>query len=129
MMVYEAFTSAWDNFGKFIYQFQPETKTLIRKLERILNKSYRQNLSLLFNETYFNRSQIFKLVKNLDDHRAMGSSPSMLLITQEKYEYIINNFAYHTQKCLQLNGRHLEDILLAFLYILGSCLRLNGCRS
>ena len=26
--------------GKFIYQFQPETKTL-RKLERILNKLYR----------------------------------------------------------------------------------------
>ena len=23
------------NFGKFIHQFQPETKTLIRKLERI----------------------------------------------------------------------------------------------
>ena len=27
-----------DNFGKLIYQFQPETKTLIRKHERILNK-------------------------------------------------------------------------------------------
>ena len=39
------------NFGKFIYQFQPETKTLIRKLDRILIKLYRQNLSLLFNET------------------------------------------------------------------------------
>ena len=33
--------SARDNFGKFIYQFQPETKTLIRKLERILIKLYR----------------------------------------------------------------------------------------
>ena len=29
-----------------------ETKTLIRKPERILNKLYKQNLSLLFNETY-----------------------------------------------------------------------------
>ena len=29
------------NFGKFIHQFQPETKTLIRKLERILIKLYR----------------------------------------------------------------------------------------
>ena len=29
-----------DNFGKFIHQFQPETKTLIRKLERILIKLY-----------------------------------------------------------------------------------------
>ena len=28
--------SAWDNFGKFIYQFQPETKTLVRKLEKIV---------------------------------------------------------------------------------------------
>ena len=43
--------SARDNFGKFLHQLQPETKTLIRKLERILIKSYRQNLSLLFNET------------------------------------------------------------------------------
>ena len=44
--------SARDYLGKFIYQFQSETKTLIRKLERILNKLNRQNLSLLFNETY-----------------------------------------------------------------------------
>ena len=51
MMAYEGFESAWDNFGKFIHQFQPETKTLLRKLERILNKLYKQNLSLLFNET------------------------------------------------------------------------------
>ena len=40
-----------DNFGKFINQFQLETKTPTRKLERILHKLYRQNLSLLFNET------------------------------------------------------------------------------
>ena len=39
MMAYEEFKSAWDNFGKFIYQFQLETKTLIRKLERILNNT------------------------------------------------------------------------------------------
>ena len=45
---YEGSESARDNFGKFIYQFQPETKTLIRKLGRILNKLYRQNLSSLF---------------------------------------------------------------------------------
>ena len=31
--------SVWDNFGKFIHQSQSETKTLIRKLERIL-KNY-----------------------------------------------------------------------------------------
>ena len=52
MMAYDGSKSASDNFGKFIYQFQPEAKTLIRKLERILNKLYRQNLSLLFIETY-----------------------------------------------------------------------------
>ena len=45
MMAYEGSESARENFGKFIYQFQPETKTLIKKLERILNKLYRQNLS------------------------------------------------------------------------------------
>ena len=54
MMAYEESESTRDNFGKFIYQLQPETKTLIRKLERILNKLYRQNLSLLFNETCLN---------------------------------------------------------------------------
>ena len=43
-MAYERSESTWDNFGKFIYQFQPETNTLIRKHERILNKLYRQNL-------------------------------------------------------------------------------------
>ena len=52
MMAYEGSETSRDNFVKFIYQFQPETKTLIWKLERILNKLYRQNLSLLFNETH-----------------------------------------------------------------------------
>ena len=51
MMAYERFESARDNFDKFINQFQPETKTLVRKLERILIKLYRQNVSLLFNQT------------------------------------------------------------------------------
>ena len=50
-MAYERSESAWDNFGKFICQFQPETKTLIWKLERILIELYRQNVSLLFNQT------------------------------------------------------------------------------
>ena len=39
MMANDGSESARDNFGKFIHQFQHETKTLIRKLERILNKS------------------------------------------------------------------------------------------
>ena len=46
MMAYEGSESAQDNLGKIIYPFQPETKTLIRKLERILKKLYSQNLSL-----------------------------------------------------------------------------------
>ena len=54
MMAYEGSESARDNFVKFIDQFQPETKTLIKKLERVLNKLYRQNLSWLFNETNLN---------------------------------------------------------------------------
>ena len=54
MIAYERSESAWDNFGKFPHQFQPETNTLIRKLKRILIKLYRQNLSLLFNETCLN---------------------------------------------------------------------------
>ena len=37
MMAYEGSESARDNFGKFIHQFQPESKKLIRKLERILS--------------------------------------------------------------------------------------------
>ena len=47
MIAYEGSESAQDNFEKFFYQFQPEIKTLIRKLERILNKLHRQNLSII----------------------------------------------------------------------------------
>ena len=64
MMAYEGSESARDNFGKFIHQFQPETKTLIRKLERILIKSYRQIVSLLFNETCLNE----RLLPNYTQH-------------------------------------------------------------
>ena len=46
--------SARDNLGKVIYQFQPETKTQIRKRKKILIILFRQNLPLLFNETYLN---------------------------------------------------------------------------
>ena len=47
MMAYERSESAWDNFGKFIHQFQPETKTLFRKLDRILIKLYKQNVFII----------------------------------------------------------------------------------
>ena len=48
MMAYERSESARCNFSKFSHQFRPEINTLIRKLERILIKLYRQNLSLLY---------------------------------------------------------------------------------
>ena len=50
--------SAFGHFGKFIRQFQPETKTLIRKLEKILMKLYRKNVSLLFNQICLNERQL-----------------------------------------------------------------------
>ena len=40
MIAYATSEIARDNFGKFIHQFQPETKTRIRKLERILIELY-----------------------------------------------------------------------------------------
>ena len=51
---YERSRRAQDNSGKFIHQFQPEAKTLIKKFARILIKLYRQNVSLLFNWTCLN---------------------------------------------------------------------------
>ena len=51
-MAYERSGSTQDNFGKFIYQLQPETKTLVWKLERILIKLHRQNVCLLFIQLY-----------------------------------------------------------------------------
>ena len=54
--------SARDNFGKFIHQFQPEIKTLIRKLKRIIIKSYRQNVSLSFNQTPSRITFTFKVM-------------------------------------------------------------------
>ena len=50
-VVYEIPESARDNFGEFIHQFQPETKT---KLKRIFKKLYRKSVSLLFNQTWLN---------------------------------------------------------------------------
>ena len=51
MMTYEKFENAQDNLGKFINKLQPKTKIFVRKLERILIRLYRQNVSLLFNQT------------------------------------------------------------------------------
>ena len=38
MMGYERFENYWDNFGKFIYQFQPKSKTFIKETWKDLNK-------------------------------------------------------------------------------------------
>ena len=38
MMAYKRSEGARDNFGKFIHEFQPKTKTLIWKLETIFSK-------------------------------------------------------------------------------------------
>ena len=46
MMAYKRSESARENFGKFIDEFQPKTKTLVRKLERILIKLCRQIFSV-----------------------------------------------------------------------------------
>ena len=62
MMAYEGSESAQDNFGKFIHQFQPETKTLIKKLGRILIILYKQNLSWLLNEICLNERQLPKYI-------------------------------------------------------------------
>ena len=43
IMAYERCERARDNFRKFISQFQPKTKRLLRKFESILNKLYRKN--------------------------------------------------------------------------------------
>ena len=53
-IAYEGSEISVNNFGKFIYRLQSKTKTLVRKLERILIKLYRQNMSLLFNQTCLN---------------------------------------------------------------------------
>ena len=52
IMAYEGSEIARENFGKFIQQFQPETRTKkpIKKLDIILFKPYRQNVSLLFHQ-------------------------------------------------------------------------------
>ena len=80
----------------------------------IVQERYRSKFN--FN-TFTNRSQIFKLVKNIEAHdtwensKAASSSQSRLQITLDGCAHLINNFAYTIQQCLQLNGRYLEHIL------------------
>ena len=58
MMANERSESTRDNFGKFLSQLQLKTNTLVMELERILIKLYRQNASLLFNQTGLNERQL-----------------------------------------------------------------------
>ena len=60
MMVYEKSESARKNLGKFIYQHQPKTKKLVRKIERILMKLYWQNVYLLFDQICLNEGLLPK---------------------------------------------------------------------
>ena len=104
-----------------------ETKTF-----KIVQARYRRKLN--FN-TFPNKSQIFKLVKNFEvhgtyeDHSAISSSPSGPPISQEEYARVINNFTRRIQQRLQLNGGHLEHVLSGSSGHFGSCLRLYGCSS
>ena len=89
-MAYEKSESARENFSKFIYQFQPKTKTLIRKLERILIKLYRQNVSLSFNQTCINE----RLLPNYTHTHTRTHTHTHTYI----YIYI---YIYHHQVALQ----------------------------
>ena len=66
--------------------------------------------------TFQKRSQIFKLVKNVEAHgiceerREASSLQSGPPITQEEYSCIINNFAQSIKQCLKLIGWDLEHV-------------------
>ena len=61
-MAYERFENARDNFAKFVYQLKLKTKTLVRKLERILI-----NVSLSFNQTYLKYIYIYIYISKVGD--------------------------------------------------------------
>ena len=70
-MAYDWSESAWDNFGKFLYQLQPKTKTFVTKLENILMKLYRQNVSLLFNQTCLAVTKVIDTLTQENFHEAL----------------------------------------------------------
>ena len=84
MMAYERFESARDNFDEFIYQLRLKTKTLVRKLERTLIKLYRQNVSLLLNQTWLNE----ELLPNYTHTRTLTLSHTHTHIYIYIYVYI-----------------------------------------
>ena len=127
------------NFGKFIYQFLSKTKTLIRKLERILIKLYRQNVFLLFIQTAtllhthtyiyshpqtdcFVLSELFSVARHAGRSKP-GSKPDQLYVRLSfrlgDYEYMVQWFQiWFYQR--SLFGRALSEIFNEIFYLFNS---------
>ena len=99
MMAYERSESAQYHFRKFIYKFQPKTKTIVKKLKTILIKLYRQNVSLLFNQSFGNEGQLSK------------PSPSLSLSLSFSLSLSLSHTHTHTHIYNQLKTLSLENIL------------------
>ena len=90
------------------------------KSVKIVHARYRRKFN--FN-TFPNSSQILESVKNFEargtceGRSPVGSSLSGLPITQEEWALAIIHFAHRIQQCLQLNGRHLEQVTQGLLLI------------
>ena len=99
-MAYEGSESTQDNFGKFIHQFQPEIKTLIGKLERILIISYRQNVSLLFNQTCLNE----RLLSNYTFYIYIYIHfiITMLVVTKSLCGFVLDQVQYNMESAQYL---------------------------
>ena len=101
MIAYVMSECARDNFGKFIHQFQPETKTLTRKFERILIQLYRQNESLLFNQTSINE----RLLPNNNTHTHTHTLSHILSLS-------LSHTHTHT---------HTHTYIYIYIYIINFC--------
>ena len=109
-------TLAKSCLGRWRRSFFEKTYYEIKSF-KIVQARYRRKFN--FN-TFPNRSQIYKLVKNFEaqgtceDSWATCSSPSGTLITQDEYVRVINNFTRRIQQCFRLNDEHTEHELLGF---------------
>ena len=99
MMACEGSTSAWEEkFGEFIYQFKPEMRTLVKKLERILIKLYRQHVSISFNQTCLNEgmqpnyTQIYIYIYIYMEANYGKKSDSMEKIEKQSNPEVVNLF-------------------------------------
>ena len=115
MMASERSKSTWDNFGKFISQFQPKTKTLVRKLERILMKLYRQNVSLSFDQTCLNE----RLQPN--------HTHIYYMVVSVTLDFMLYTFiSYQLTKCASDNHKPLQYIYICMYKELKSLCTLNN---